>query len=82
MMKSWRALLLDHITCYVMDNVVDLENFLQEAAEGLVWKVIENDQADERNSRETLLRMMGHLAEVRSRQSVADDLFGPLQEVK
>lgn len=74
--------MLDHVTNYVMDSVVDLENFLQEAEEGLVWRTGENDDFDGgQNSREALLRMMGHLAEVRSRQAGTDALFAPLQEV-
>ena len=81
-MKSWRVLLLEHVTSYVMDSVVDLENFLQEAAEGLIWRLGDNDPGDPGvNSREALLRMMGHLAEVRSRQFGTDELFTPLQEV-
>ncbi len=80
-MRSWRVLLLEHVTSYVMDSVVDLENFLQEAEEGLVWRTGENDDSGSNNSREALLRMMGHLAEVRSRQSGTDALFAPLQEV-
>lgn len=80
-MRSWRVLLLEHVTSYVMDSVVDLENFLQEAEEGLVWRTGENDDSGNNNSREALLRMMGHLAEVRSRQSGTDALFAPLQEV-
>ena len=81
-MRSWRVLLLEHVTHYVMDSVVDLETFLQEAEEGLVWRTGENDNAVDgaQNSREALLRMMGHLAEVRSRQSGTDALFAPLQE--
>lgn len=80
-MRSWRILLLEHVTNYVMDSVVDLETFLQEAEEGLVWRTGENENGDAHNGREALLRMMGHLAEVRSRQSGTDALFTPLQEV-
>lgn len=66
-----------------MDSVVDLETFLQEAEEGLVWRTGESETTgnDAHNGREALLRMMGHLAEVRSRQSGTDALFSPLQEV-
>jgi hypothetical protein len=80
-MRSWRVLLLEHVTNYVMDSVCDLETFLQEAEEGLVWRTGENENGDSHNGREALLRMMGHLAEVRSRQSGTDALFAPLQEV-
>ncbi len=82
-MRSWRVLLLEHVTNYVMDSVVDLETFLQEAEEGLVWRTGENEHGDAHsNGRDALLRMMGHLAEVRSRQSGTDALFAPLQEVQ
>lgn len=81
-MRSWRVLLLEHVTNYVMDSVCDLETFLQEAEEGLVWRTGENENGDAHNGREALLRMMGHLAEVRSRQSGTDALFAPLQEVR
>ena len=90
-MRSWRTLLLEHVTNYVMDSVVDLETFLQQAEEGLVWRTDENESVGNEaqavqeggvnNNREALLAMMGHLAEVRSRQSGTDALFAPLQEV-
>lgn len=64
-----------------MDSVVDLETFLQEAEEGLIWRSGENEMDGGSNGREALLRMMGHLAEVRSRQSGTDALFAPLREV-
>ena len=72
--------MLEHVTNYVMDSVVDLETFLQEAEEGLVWRTGETEHGDTHNGRDALLRMMGHLAEVRSRQSGTDALFAPLQE--
>jgi hypothetical protein len=74
-----------------MDSVVDLETFLQQAEEGLVWRTDENENPEKEvqpvqdgavnNNREALLAMMGHLAEVRSRQSGTDALFAPLEEV-
>jgi len=90
--RSWRTLLLEHVTSYVMDSVVDLETFLQQAEEGLVWRTDENENTEKEarpgqegavsNNREALLAMMGHLAEVRSRQSSTDALFAPLEEVQ
>ena len=72
-------MLLDHLTQYVVESVVDLETFLQEAEEGLIWRSSENEEGQ--SSRNALLEMMGHLAEVRSRQSGTDALFAPLQKV-
>ena len=70
---------MEHITIYVTEKVLDLEAFLEESEESLVWRFADNE--DRQSSRDALLEMMSHLAEVRSRQSGTDALFGPLKEV-
>ena len=72
-------MLLEHLTDFVVESVVDLETFLQEAEEGLIWRSSEFEEGQ--NCRKALLEMMGHLAQVRSRQSGTDALFAPLQKV-
>jgi hypothetical protein len=75
LLETWRILLLDHVTSYVVDSVADLESFLQEAEEGLNYRTMEGDKEQ---SRESLLEMMGYLAGARTRQATTDAMFEPL----
>lgn len=75
--ELWRNLLLGHVSSYVLDSVGDLENFLQEAEEGLIWRTVEGEKDI---SRETLLEMMGYLAGARQRQATTDAMFEPLDQ--
>ena len=69
LLETWRILLLDHVTSYVVDSVADLESFLQEAEEGLNYRTMDGDKEQ---SRESLLEMMGYLAGARTRQATTD----------
>lgn len=62
----------------MLENVSNVETFLNEAEGGLNWGSSDDDNC---RSRECLLEMMRHLAEVRSRQASVDAMFEPLYQV-
>ena len=70
--------MLEHVTSYVMESVLDLEQFIQDSEDGLNWRSMEGEKD---NGRTALLTMMGHLAAVRSRQPTTDAMFGPMNQV-
>ena len=74
LVKRWSYLFKRHLVDYVKDNLADLNNFIEEADEGLMTQVHEGDYKN-------LIKVMKFLQLVKEKQSIADSMFGPLKEI-
>lgn len=74
LVKRWSYLFKRHLVDYVKDNLADLNNFIEEADEGLMTQVHEGDYKN-------LIKVMKFLQLVKEKQSIADNMFGPLKEI-
>ena len=74
LVKRWSYLFKRHLMDYVKDNLDDLNNFIEEADEGLMTQVHEGDY-------KSLIKVMKYLQLVKEKQSLADSMFEPLKEI-
>ena len=74
LVKRWSYLFKKHLVDYVKDNLADLNNFIEEADEGLMTQVHEGDYKN-------LIKVMKFLQLVKEKQSMADNMFGPLKDI-
>ncbi|XP_076826869.1 dynein axonemal heavy chain 11 [Brachyhypopomus gauderio] len=72
--KKWSWMFKEHLISYVTDSVTELEEFIVKVASGLGEPVRSGEH-------QALVRAMGYLLAVRSRQASTDQLFEPLRAV-
>uniref|UniRef100_H3BBD5 Dynein axonemal heavy chain 17 n=1 Tax=Latimeria chalumnae TaxID=7897 RepID=H3BBD5_LATCH len=71
--KRWSLMFKQHLINNVTNSLKDLDSFIQEANAGLTKPVKEGDY-------DGLVKVMGHLMKVKSRQMTTDAMFEPLQQ--
>ena len=74
LVKRWSYLFKRHLIDYVKDNLADLNNFIEQADEGLMTQVHEGDY-------KSLIKVMQYLQLVKEKQSIADNMFDPLKDI-
>lgn len=71
--RKWGDMFKQHLVETVTHSLCDLGNFIRLADEGLQQNVAEGDY-------EALVKVMGFLLKVKERQTITDEMFGPLRE--
>ncbi|NXJ22597.1 DYH17 protein, partial [Dicrurus megarhynchus] len=71
--KGQSLVLRQYLAQHVTSSLQELQDFIQESTAGLSKPLEEGDY-------EALVEVMGHLARVRERQEVTDNMFEPLKE--
>ncbi|XP_075778340.1 dynein axonemal heavy chain 11 isoform X2 [Pelodiscus sinensis] len=71
--KKWSWMFKEHLLRFVIDSLIDLEEFIKVTMAGLQREVNERDYNG-------LVEIMGHLLAMRDRQTATDELFEPLKE--
>ena len=72
--KTWGDMFKDYLVDKITSGLSDLGSFIREADEGLQQTVVEGDY-------QALVEVMGYLFEVKERQVMTDEMFGPLREI-
>ncbi|XP_063817028.1 dynein axonemal heavy chain 9 isoform X3 [Pseudophryne corroboree] len=71
--KRWSLMFKQHLIDHVTNSLLDLEDFIKLAKQGLSKQLKEGDYKG-------LVEIMGHLMAVKDRQSSTDELFEPLKQ--
>eukprot|EP00041_Stephanoeca_diplocostata_P039521 m.1633795 g.1633795 ORF g.1633795 m.1633795 type:complete len:4492 (+) comp25411_c0_seq1:204-13679(+) len=71
--KSWSNTFVNHLKDHVTNTLVELEDFVSKATEGLSQEIPEGDY-------DALVSVMSFLNEVSDRDAHSSDMFGPLNE--
>ncbi|KAJ8957969.1 hypothetical protein NQ318_001970 [Aromia moschata] len=71
--RKWGNMFKQHLVDTVTHSLCDLSQFIRSADEGLQQMVHEGDY-------QALVNVMGFLLQVKERQLLTDDMFGPLKE--
>ena len=72
--KQWSYLFKKHLLSHVSECLKDLNNFIEEADEGMMTQLVPGDY-------KTLIKVMGILKEIKERQTKTDEMFEPLEEM-
>ncbi|XP_044764909.1 dynein beta chain, ciliary [Coccinella septempunctata] len=71
--RKWGNKFKEHLVDNVTNSLTDLGKFIRSADEGLQQTVQEGDY-------QALVNVMGFLLNVKERQAITDDMFGPLRD--